>query len=170
MPENNQHHESEETSWIQAIIITVIALAVCVVYIAGTGALGIERYWVGLFFLWYIAQMENLTMIKLRNAILGGFTGMAVCGLLSVVHNEALHIGIIAVLIIVLVSHKVPAIVNQSTLLFFNIFILDEFAFTNAVVDGSFGLVAGVAFFGSIFALVVYMRQRNAQTASQESA
>lgn len=156
----NQGYPPFMVSSIIAFIVTVLII----VYIIVAGMLKVHDFWFGIIFLWYLGTLNSPTNKEILASVLGGCVGTAVAyGLALGNQNLFVLIGFAIVLVLLIslnISHKIPLLVNNSTMLMLTIFTFKDVANPTRIRSGLVGYFAGIVFFGSVFIIINILQSR----------
>ena len=172
MPDNNQSSESS-VNLLTACGVAFIVLLIVIGYIGISQALGIQDYWFGLVFLWFLGSHDHLKLTDIRNAAAGGSVGIATAYFMAFVGQTSTFglvaiVVIITVLIALLISNRIPLLVNNGTMLMLTVFTFGDVANVPRIQTGAIGFLAGVVFWGGFFTLITFLANRNSQSALTE--
>jgi hypothetical protein len=148
---------------IMALVVTVLLIA----YIIVCSLVGVKEYWCGFVFLWYFG-VNNVDVTKLKEIIIGGLTGIGSAYVLTFTPAYG-TMGLLATLVILvliialLMSERIPLVVNNATTLMLTVLTLHDLAFPDRIFNGLVGFMAGAVFFGGLIALVGYIAKMKAK-------
>jgi hypothetical protein len=154
-----------------AVLLAVVVVVGC--YIALASSLGITEYWVGFLFLLVWTMVEGASLTRLPHVILGASAGMAIAfsGTWAApvlgTGGAAVQVASSLIAVFLLIRQSAKIVINVAMMLFLTVMSIPHIGSSSSPVDLYLGLVAGIAFFGTIgFAAWLLMREKSTEETS----
>lgn len=155
-------------------------LAVIIVVVTGflglAAAVGNHEAWAGFLFLLYWSMVEGMKTEALRKSIVGASVGLGIASLLFLL-PERLGVtpGLLAFLVVILVlvyfhiTSFLPTAVNAATMIFLTVATIPHIQAHASFTQILGALLLGVAYFGGLAVVVVFIMKRRAAASPEAS-
>lgn len=160
----------------KAIGLLAVVVVVVTAFLGLMAAVGNHEAWAGFLFLLYWSMVEGMKTEALPKSILGALVGLGIASLLFLLPERlGTTPGLLAFLLVILVlvylqlRSRLPMAINPATMIFLTVATIPHVQAHASFTQILGALLLGVAYFGGLAAIVVFIMKRRAASAPEAS-